>query len=178
MSWLLNHPSLGQSGHDFPTCAMHPRLDRPDWHTHHFANFVVAHLTMMKQIEHLSVFITQIAQCQVNFFSQQLSIPFEVRVVGDGQVKGMAGWLANPPRQLGAATIAGNGKQPRFELSRRVPTMQVFHHPNEGFLCAVLRILTLPEHAHAETKHRPLEPLHKIDLGGGTSRDAPTNETS
>ena len=56
--------------------------------------------------------------------------------------------------------------------------MQVPHHAYHGFLSAIFGIFTLSQHAHAESEHRSLKPLYKVDLRGGLPGDTTSNEIS
>jgi hypothetical protein len=85
-------------------------------------------------------------------------------------------WPARTLVEGRAATVGGDGHQPREERPFRVPAPQVAHGAHQRLLGGVFRILAVPQHPQAQPEHGLLEPLDELANGRLVARQAPLHE--
>jgi len=161
MSGFRDRAALAQMVDQLASCAVNPRLNCAKRYVHRFRDFGITQLLLVKQYKRLSVIVPQPGQGQFDFLRKLVGRLAVGRIIGNQFYVRLRHRPTVAAGQSRPATVPRNRQQPRFEVTCRIPAMQVFENPHEGFLRRVFGVLTLAEHAVTKAKNLSFEPLDK-----------------
>ena len=130
----------------------------------------------MKEQKARSVVFSQLAECQLQFFRQvKPTQPCCGCCRFDHRLHRSCPRLEL--RLMSAATIDGDGQDPRLQWSFAIPMMEVANRPNERLLSDIFRILVMPQLAHADREDQSLELLDKFQQPVAVAGQAALDES-
>jgi hypothetical protein len=176
MSRLLDHSTIFQLTDQFAPRSVDPSLDRAQGTIQRGADLCVTQFMLMEQQKSLTILGPQRAERPLDFFGQISGFRDLQGIVAQVVDQGSHRWLPHAHRQQRSAAIAGDGQQPGKELALLIPRAQAAEHSNQRFLCHVLGILSMPQHAITKAEYLAAVRVDQFDHGRLVAAQASTHQ--